>query len=61
MSIPVMESQKLPLVANEILNNWTEKDVRWHNQPSVSGNVLDYKEVKQVQNGNTITITADRV
>lgn len=48
---------KLPLVANEILNNWTEKDVRWHNQPSVSGNVLDYKEVKQVQNGNTITIT----
>ena len=48
---------KLPLVANEILNNWTEKDVRWHNQPSVSGNVLDYKEVGQVQNGNTITIT----
>ena len=48
---------KIPLLAQEIISDWTEKDARWSNQPGVSGDILDYKEVGQVRNGNTITIT----
>ena len=47
----------IPLMAYEVTGNWDEKSVRWANQPPVDGNVLDYKTVGQVQNGNVITIT----
>ena len=48
---------KIPLLAQEITGTWDEKSVRWNNQPTVAGTVLDYKEVGQVKNGNTLTIT----
>ena len=48
---------KLPLLAQEVTKDWTEKTVRWHNQPTVNGTILDYKEVAQVKNGSSITIT----
>lgn len=48
---------KLPLLAQEVTKDWTEKTVRWHNQPTVNGTILDYKEVAQVKNGSSIAIT----
>ena len=48
---------KLPMLANAVTSNWSETTARWSNQPAISGEVLDYKEVGQVLNGNTITIT----
>ena len=48
---------KIPLLAQEITGTWDEKSVRWNNQPAVAGTVLDYKEVGQVTNGSTTTIT----
>lgn len=48
---------KIPLLAHEIKNSWTEKSARWSNQPKYDGNVLDYKMIGNVKNGNTITIT----
>lgn len=47
----------IPLMAYEVTENWDEKSVRWSNQPSVDNNVLDYKMVGKVQNGNVINIT----
>lgn len=48
---------ELPLLAYEVKNSWDEKSVRWGNQPAVDGAILDYKKVKQVINGNTVSIT----
>lgn len=48
---------KIPLMAYEITGNWAEKTARWKNQPPTDGKVLDYKEVSQVKNGSTVTIT----
>ena len=50
-------TKTIPIEACEVKGPWDEVSLRWANQPSVDPTVLDYKEVGQVQNGNTTTIT----
>ncbi|MBO5460310.1 MAG: RICIN domain-containing protein [Ruminococcus sp.] len=50
-------TEKIPLLAYEVKGDWNEETVRWSSQPAIDSNVLDYKEVGQVLNGNVITIT----
>lgn len=49
--------ERLPIMAHEVTGNWNEVSARWGNQPGIDGAVLDYREVGQVTNGNTVNIT----
>lgn len=38
---------KLPLLAQEVTKDWTEKTVRWHNQPTVNGRYWITKKLRR--------------
>ncbi len=45
------------ITAHKVTGGWNPGSTTWNNQPAYQSNVLDYCSVKQVQSGNTITVT----
>lgn len=50
-------NQPFFITAHKVTGGWNPGSTTWNNQPAYQSNVLDYCSVKQVQSGNTITVT----
>lgn len=59
MAVPVFFGQQpaVFITAHKVTGGWNPGSTTWNNQPAYQSNVLDYCSVKQVQSGNTITVT----
>ncbi len=50
-------NQPFFITAHKVTGGWNPGSTTWNNQPAYQSNVLDYCSVKQVQSGDTITVT----